>query len=121
MAQAKIVGEKKRLWDNYLVVGEVQKSDRIKFVIGAGIRDGVRYLNIREFYYTKKDEEWKPGRDGITIPLRVPVEKGAKIINPFEDMMDAMTDAVKTLEGMALSDINNSVYVEKKVRKESNE
>lgn len=117
MAQAKIVGERKRLWDNYLVVGEVQKSDKIKFVIGAGVRDGVKYLNIREFYYTKKDAVWKPGRDGITIPMQVPIEKGTKIISPFNDLIAALQDATKTLSGMALSDINNSVYVEKKVRK----
>lgn len=116
-AKAKVVEEKKRLWDNYLVVGEVQKSDKIKFVIGAGVRDGVKYLNIREFYYTKYDSAWKPGRDGITVPIRVPIEKGTKIINPFEEFISTLHDAVGVLDGMALSDINNSVYVEKKVRK----
>ena len=34
--------EPKRLWDNYKVIGEVQKSDKIKFIIAAGIRDGER-------------------------------------------------------------------------------
>lgn len=116
MAQAKVVSEKKRLWDNYLVVGEVQKSDKIKFVIGAGVRDGVKYLNIREFYFTKRDAVWKPGRDGITIPIRVPIENGTKIITPFEQFKSALQDAVKILDSMDLYDSNNAVYVEKKVR-----
>ena len=50
----------KRLWDNYAVIGEVRKSDRIKFVIGAGVRDGVKYINIREFYHKKSEDTWNP-------------------------------------------------------------
>lgn len=117
MANAKIVEEKKRLWDNYQVVGEVQKSDKIKFVVGAGIRDGVKYVNIREFYYTKRDSTWKPGRDGITIPLLVPIEKGTKLIKPFEGFIDILNKTVEVLSDMPLSDINNAVYIEKKVSK----
>ena len=115
--QVKVVAQK-RLWDNYRVVGEVKKSDKIKFVIGAGVRDGVRYLNIREFYHTKKDDAWKPGRDGITIPLKVPIEKGTKIIEPCPLFISVMQEAIETLEGMALSDPEHAVYAPQKVRKE---
>lgn len=118
MATAKLGKEIKRLWDNYDVVGEVQKSDKIKFVIGAGVRDGVRYLNIREFYYTKKDDTWKPGRDGITVPLTVPIEQGTRIINPYDGFIEMLQLAAETVKGMALSDPTRAVLVPKKERKE---
>ena len=83
--KAKIVPKKKppkppkRIWDNYQEVGEVQKSDSIKFVIAAAIRDGVRYINIREFYLRKKDGVWRPGRDGITVPIKIPIKRELRL------------------------------------------
>ena len=50
------MAEQKRIWDNFKEIGEVRKSDSIKFVIAAAIRDGVKYINIREFYKRKRDE-----------------------------------------------------------------
>lgn len=122
-ARIKMIKEKRRLWDNYKVVGEVVKSDNIKFVIGAGVRDGVRYLNIREFYLAKRAGEWRPGKDGITIPIRVPIKNGTKIIEPYNEFVELMQTAKATVETMALSDINNAVYVEKKgkVKHEENQ
>lgn len=106
----------KKLWDNYAAVGEVKKSDKIKFVIGAGIRDGVRYLNIREFYYNKTEEVWKPGRDGITIPLKTLINNGTETIEPYKDFIEALEKASDTLSNMALEDEENAVYVEPKRR-----
>lgn len=101
----------KRLWDNYAIIGEVRKNNKIKFVIGAGIRDGVRYINIREFYIRKKDGVWKPGRDGITIPLMVPVDDATQILKPYEELMKVLKETVEALGVMELSDVNNAVYM----------
>lgn len=113
----KEIEKPKRLWDNYREIGEVKKSDRIKIVVGAGIRDGVRYINIREFYFRQKDGVWKPGRDGITLPLRVPIENGTKIIEPYLELIGLLSDTANALETMELSDKNNAVYVPRKVKK----
>ena len=94
----------KRIWDNYEVVGEVRKSDGIKFVVAAATREGFRYINIREFYYRKKDGVWKPGRDGITIPLVAGLNKGETFINPSEKMMELLHHAASEVEGMELMD-----------------
>ena len=104
----------KRIWDNYAVIGEVQKSDRIKFVIGAGVRDGVKYINIREFYLRVRDSIWKPGRDGITIPLQIPIEKGTKIITPYTEVLNVLRETVEALEVMELADEDNAIYAERK-------
>lgn len=113
---AKVTSEKTRIWDNYKVVAEVKKSDRLKLVIAAGVRDGVKALSIREFYYVKRDDMWKPGRDGINVPLALPTEKGTKIIKPIEDFMAGINAVISVLEDMPLSDPDNAVYIEKKVK-----
>lgn len=108
------MAEMKRLWDNYKVVGEVRKSDSIKIVIGAGIRDGVKYINLREFYIRKRDNVWMPGRDGLTIPLTIPVESGAKVITPYTELISELIKASDTLETMPLYDEANAVYMPKR-------
>jgi hypothetical protein len=107
----------KRIWDNYKVIGEVSKSGSIKFVVGAAIRDGVKYINIREFYIRKRDNVWMPGRDGITIPLVVPVNKGAEHLTPYAEMTELIHKAVAELEIMPLADEANAVFIEKKEKK----
>ena len=100
----------KRIWDNYKELFEVQKSDKIKFVVAAATRDGVRYVNIREFYLRQRDGVWKPGRDGITIPLAAPVESGSKILSVCADMLKAIADAAVEADIMELADEANAVW-----------
>lgn len=100
----------KKIWDNYRVIGEVPKSTSIKLVVGAGIRDGVRYINIREFYKRKKDNEWMPGRDGITIPLIIPIKDGMERVNSYSMLAPVLAHAATTLETMELSDEEHAVY-----------
>ena len=107
----------KRIWDNYKVIGEVQKSGSIKFVIAAAIRDGVKYINIREFYIRKKDGVWMPGRDGITIPLVVPINDGKDRLMPYSEMIRLIEGTAKELETLPLADEANAVYAVKKERK----
>lgn len=110
--------KRKRIWDNYRNIGAVQKSDRIKIVVGIGCRDGVRYINIREFYYHRMKEEWCPSRDGITIPLRVPISKGEKVIEPFPNMLGVLLQAVEELNSMPLEDENNQVWLVRRYKNE---
>lgn len=100
----------KKIWDNYKELFEIRKSDRIKFVIAAATREGFRYLNIREFYCSVRSGEWKPGRDGITIPLHAPINKGAEIIHPAGEMFNALQEAAKYAETMELEDADNAVW-----------
>ena len=106
--------KQKRIWDNFKEIGEVRKSDSIKFIIAAAIRDGVKYINIREFYKRKRDEVWMPGRDGITIPLVVPVNNGADRLMPYSEMTALISKAATELETMELADEAHAVYITKK-------
>lgn len=100
----------KRIWDNYLVVGEVQKSAAIKFVVGAAIRDGVKYINVREFYLRKRDGVWMPGRDGITIPLVVPINRGQERLTPYVEIANLFSNTATVLQTMELADPEHAVY-----------
>lgn len=104
----------KRIWDNFKEVGEVQKSGAIKFVVSAAIRDGVKYINIREFYKRKRDDVWMPGRDGITMPLVVPVNDGKERLMPYSEMSALLSKAASELDVMELADEANAVYIIKK-------
>ena len=113
-----LAADKKRIWDNYKVIGEVKKSAAIKFVIGAGIRDGVKYIVIREFYMRKRDGVWKPGRDGITIPLKSPINEHTEnglpvVLEPYKPMIDMIKKASTELETMELADEEHAVYIVK--------
>lgn len=108
---------KKRIWDNYKVIGEIKKSDSIKIVVAAAIRDGVRYINLREFYIRKRDMVWKPGRDGLTIPIMIPVNQGTEMLKTYEGLIPLLAGAAKELETMPIEDENNAVYMEKKEKK----
>lgn len=101
---------RKRLWDNYEVVGEVQKSDSIKFVVAAAIRDGVRYINVREFYMRKTDEVWMPGRDGITIPIVYPIKQGSELIRPYDGLSKLFLQTSIVLKNMELLDETKAIY-----------
>lgn len=102
----------KRIWDNYEIIGEVQKSTGIKFVIAAATREGFRYINIREFYFRKRDGVWKPGRDGITIPLVAGINKGESFIKPYKELMFTLADAAKFAATMELIDADKAIWIE---------
>jgi len=108
------MAELKRIWDNYKELGEIQKSSRIKFIVGAGIRKGVKYINIREFYLRKVDSVWRPGRDGITIPLIVPLEQNTVQITPYKEFISLLQKAADELNKMELYDEEHAVYAERK-------
>ena len=100
----------KKIWDNYKVIGEVKKSDAIKLVVAAAYRDGVQYINIREFYIRKRDNVWMPGRDGITIPVIIPVNQGKEMVHTYTQLGDLMTEAVAALAVMPMEDAENAVW-----------
>lgn len=113
--------QKKRIWDNFEEIGEVRKSDGIKFIVAAATRDGYRYINIREFYLRKKDSVWRPGRDGITIPIKAPLDKGTdslKFITPLTDMLDVLQNAFVRADTMELMDESKTVYIEQKIKEQ---
>lgn len=100
----------KKIWDNCKVIGEVKKSNAIKLVVAAAYRDGVQYINIREFYIRKRDNVWMPGRDGITVPVIIPVNEGKEMIHTYAQLSVLMAEAVAELAVMPMEDAENAVW-----------
>ena len=105
---------RKRIWDNYKVIGEVRKAPAIKLVLAAAARDGVKYINIREFYLKKSTNEWKPARDGITIPIKLPINEAREMLEPYRVFLEVLQATAKALETLPIYDPNNTVYNERK-------
>lgn len=106
--------KRKRMWDNYRVIGEVMKTGSLKIVVAIGARDGVKYVYMREFYLKKSTDEWKPSIHGMSIPLAVPIEKGTKIITPMREYRAVLTQAVEALRDFPIEDAEHAIYVEVK-------
>lgn len=116
----------KKLWDNYQEIAIIQKTDRLRYVVAACTREGYRCVNIREFYYVKRDNAWKPGRDGIMIPLASPLgktwtpdpSKPPRMIYPMQEMLLALEQAAAIAAEMDLEDKENEVWLLPKVKME---
>lgn len=107
------MAKRKVLWDNYKVIGATTKSERAKTVVYIGCKDGVKHIIIREFVMAYTDDSWRPTKKSISIPIKIPVEAGSKIIEPFNNLLHLLLDAVTQLEDFPLEDEENKVYVER--------
>lgn len=106
--------EMKRVWDNYELIGEVQKSEGTKFMFFAATRDGYRYISIREFYLAKRTGVWHPSRDGILIPLMMPIKGTETILKPHEGFVEMLAKTAEYASIMELMDESKMVFVERK-------
>lgn len=120
MSEYKILGykekpkKKRRLWDNYMEIGEIVKSETLKIRVAAAYRDGVGYVSLREFYLNKGDDNWYPARHGLVVPVMVPIHNGTERITPYGDMTALMGQAIDMLRVMPLADPNNAVWLDKR-------
>ena len=114
--------KKRKLWDNYRVIGEVRKGEKYKFVVGAATRNGFRFVTIREFYYRKYDETWQAGKDGLTIPIitpldrRNPVNGKLQVITPMKNLLAMLPKALEVASTMELADPENELWFTPKQR-----
>lgn len=98
----------RRVWDNYKHLGEVLKSDRTKLVFELVARDGVKYLNIREWYCRKTDNVWRPSLKGLSIPIAIPV--GDEIEMPVNILAEIAQEAIDLSSQFAIQDEENEVW-----------
>lgn len=101
------------VWENNKFIVEIPKTEHLKYVLSFTAREGIRYLNIREFYFTKRAGEWRPSLNGLAIPLMMPVaqeEDGSlKIFKVLEHFPAIFEKALKELPDFPLSDPDNVV------------
>lgn len=66
-------------WDSSEKIGEVQKNDRAKYVIEACVKGDRHFANVREWYLSKNDNDWHPGKAGICIPVEDDIARACLI------------------------------------------
>lgn len=109
----------KVMWENFKPLVSVRKTDKTKIVVAIAARDGVRYISLREFYLRVTDQVWRPSRDGMVIPLYMPIEEGTKVIQPFNTLIKALQQAAEEAETMELYDEKRIVFSYSKEEKEA--
>jgi len=108
-----------RVWDNFEEIAVIQKSSTLRFHISACTRDGFRCVTIREFYKRRSDGLWVPGRNGINIPLMMPLNRTKtpdpntpiKIIYPMQEFVLALQQAIDAATNMDLVDPDNAIWL----------
>lgn len=55
-------------WDSEFVVAEVHRTPLSKYVVSKCTKAGKTVINLREWYCTASDPNWKPSKNGITVP-----------------------------------------------------
>ena len=108
----------KRIWDNCKQIGFIQKAPKLRINLELVARDGIKYLNIREFYCRKDEvDNYKPSLKGIVIPIdMVHTDENEQATStpvalPFIGML---TDAIKEADNFELYDEANAVYAQPK-------
>lgn len=98
----------KKVWDNCVLIDEVLKSPSTKLRVELVARDGVKYVNIREWYKRKRDNEWKPGLGGFSIPVMIPIE--GEVTTPAMDLITTIQEALDKAPSFELEDEENAVW-----------
>lgn len=105
----------RKLWDNYEVIADVYISDTKFIRIAAGTIDGYRKVSLREFYYSKRDCEWKPGQSGFIIPMVEPIFTDESELPTFKEtgneFLEGIIKATKTAQTMELADQDKAMYI----------
>lgn len=103
--------KRKKIWDNCKLIGEVQKSASMKFRVELVTRDGVKYINIRDWYKKRSTNEWKPGLAGIAVPVLLPIEG---VGEAAANLITMIQEGLKQSKDFALEDEANAVWLEPK-------
>lgn len=67
----------------------IKISDNQKIEVSSFKNDQGRFINLRKFYRTTKNPDWKPTRQGITLPE----EKALKILRAAKDELNDIDNA----------------------------
>ena len=105
----------RKIYDNYQVITDVYKNDKLRIRIAAGTLDGYRYIILREFYYSKRDDNWKPGKDGLVIPMFSPFKNPDSKVPTIKDVgntfLENFTKAMEVAQTMPLADEEKTMYI----------
>lgn len=105
----------RKIFDNYEIIADIPKGDRYRIRIAAGTLNGQRLVTLREFYYHKGEDTWKPGRDGMYIPMFAPFKTEGSDVPTIKDVGNAFLEsfirAMEVAQSMPLADDEKTMYI----------
>lgn len=106
------VKKAKKIWDNCKYIGEIKRSDAtlIKFELVS--RDGVKYINMRDWYKRKRDDVWMPGMSGFAVPLLFPIDGEKQDV--ANQVVAMIQEAIKQSTDFKLEDAEHAVWAQPK-------
>jgi hypothetical protein len=107
-----MASDKVRIWDNQEVLGEAMVSEKTKIVVSACIRDGIRYIGLKQWYQTKEGE-WKPGFDWCCFATNPYTKAGEQLPDPTEEIVQLIYKAHDMVATMELFNEQKAVYKDK--------
>lgn len=72
----------------------ISLTDNQKIRVESFKNDKGRFLNVRKFYKTKNDDEWKPAAQGMSIPEEIAL----KVLKMMKKELDEIAENAKELE-----------------------
>lgn len=103
---------KKKIWDSYKEVAVIQRTEAIQVHIALAAKDGAMYVNLREFYLRKRDGEWRPGFNGMSFPVLMPIKQGTEFLTPCACMIEGLQAALTASLTFPIYDEATAVYIE---------
>lgn len=58
-------------WDEEIIIAEIPKDTYSKYIVSQCTKNGKTFINLREWYCTSKDPQFKPAKAGAAIPVRL--------------------------------------------------
>lgn len=96
------------IWNNCKHIGDVHKSPWTKYKVELVARDGVKYINIREWYMRKKDSKWFPSSKGVVIPIAIPIE--GVVQEPLQAVLALIKTTLNEAKSFKIEDHENTVW-----------
>lgn len=103
------------MFTNCVEVGQVHKTPNSKFVFKILCQNGMKYIQIKEWFKRTNEAEWYPGTRGITLPLSQPELEGySQTI--YDDTLHMLLESKKVSDTVELDNPENYIY--RKTREE---
>lgn len=105
----------RKIWDNYEIIADARTDDRHFIRIAVGTIDGYRYVILREFYLRHGEDTWYPGKNGLRIPIKMPMYPNGATLPTFVDVgdefLEGFTKAIEAAKTMELANKDNAIYI----------
>lgn len=100
----------KRIWDNCLPLGYVQKAQKLRLNVELVARNGTIFINVREFYCRRDEvDNYKPSFKGCVIPIAYPDEDGS-MVSCAPAVISLFSTALSLSKDFELYDEDHAVY-----------